>query len=970
MVRDAALGVAYAHGRGVIHRDLKPANILVDASGLVKVLDFGLAWRALEMTPAASHLDASRSAIVTIGATIVGEFQGTPAYAVPEQFDADGTGVDVRADVYALGLILEETLTGRRTFEGGVADLVSLARRKRSGSASGSPRVERAERADGIVDRDLAAIIGRASDPVRENRYVSAVALAEDLDAWLAGGAVSARREVGYRARKFVKRHRIAAGAAAALAVGLATVTGIMVRHNVRIERERERLTAALLDSTIGHATAQALAGNRFEAESRLWDRLFKVNPNGDATEKDPALLEDPDVRRLVWSLLEVRSHGMYTAVRGLGDRHLPVEVTNEAAVLAGANGMRRELTLPGLRSKGEAVPFFSQPLGQGGWWVLGEHVAFVDERVVTAVHVKSGETSRLSKHEGARFIPLSPLAFEGAGAFILEGEGEDRLFTMPHFRKLTIPGPAQPSISSFAVKPGGTHCLYLDLEGELRAFDVRDGAEVPHGYVWTADRRDRIRRFVPDTTRLSVSRDGRRLLVTFDRSLAMVPCVEDAGQEMPADLLGFTTGESVSGEFSPDGRWVVASSVGDPCVRLFDAKTFRLAGAFDAHEHYALTRRITPDSTWIFTVDSKNTVRLWPVPGKAGADWRFAVAETARCGHASWFKDGSLWLGLQNGDVWCLEEPWTGTPRCVSRADSPVRGVVPFRMISPEKSGVLVAANGPRVGVFGHEARDLTLDLSIPNAGSVANLRLSPDGKLLAASGMHTEVLRVWRTADWKLMGERRLVAHEDDGKQRSSRSRVRSLRWAPDSRTLYAAGAYGLVYRMDTWTETLGLLEEPRTLHDGMQVRSATPSPDGRSLVTIGDDRRIKVWNLPEYTLRTDRAVTASDPFVTAFHPESTVVAVGERGGTVSIVDVTEGWVLASLRCKGPVMALAFSPDGTRLFVGGNVDAAEILDLGVLARSLGASRDFWRERFRVGKESEDETNAAPASEGRRGGG
>jgi WD40 repeat protein len=107
-----------------------------------------------------------------------------------------------------------------------------------------------------------------------------------------------------------------------------------------------------------------------------------------------------------------------------------------------------------------------------------------------------------------------------------------------------------------------------------------------------------------------------------------------------------------------------------------------------------------------------------------------------------------------------------------------------------------------------------------------------------------------------------------------------------------------------------------------------------------------------------------------VTAFHPESTVVAVGERGGTVSIVDVTEGWVLASLRCKGPVMALAFSPDGTRLFVGGNVDAAEILDLGVLARSLGASRDFWRERFRVGKESEDETNAAPASEGRRGGG
>src|SRR5262249_11900365 len=112
--RQVAEALEYAHERGVIHRDLKPANIKVTTEGTVNRLDFGRAKAAED--PATANDDFSNSPTLTLGATQVGVIMGTAAYMSPEQ--ASGKSVDKRADIWSLGAVLYEMLSGKKAFEG------------------------------------------------------------------------------------------------------------------------------------------------------------------------------------------------------------------------------------------------------------------------------------------------------------------------------------------------------------------------------------------------------------------------------------------------------------------------------------------------------------------------------------------------------------------------------------------------------------------------------------------------------------------------------------------------------------------------------------------------------------------------------------------------------------------------------------------------------------------------------------
>ncbi|MEN0110641.1 MAG: serine/threonine-protein kinase, partial [Planctomycetota bacterium] len=172
LVRDAARAIDYAHERGIVHRDLKPANVLIDSEGRTHVTDFGLAKR-FDDGKAAGSL------------THTGAILGTPAYMAPEQATGGRGEVGPLTDVYSLGAILYALVTGRAPFQGPTSvDTVLMLLEQEVAP----PRL-----LNRGVDRDLEMVILRSLQKPTELRYRSAAALADDLDAFLAGEPVAAR---------------------------------------------------------------------------------------------------------------------------------------------------------------------------------------------------------------------------------------------------------------------------------------------------------------------------------------------------------------------------------------------------------------------------------------------------------------------------------------------------------------------------------------------------------------------------------------------------------------------------------------------------------------------------------------------------------------------------------------------------------------------------------------------------------
>jgi tRNA A-37 threonylcarbamoyl transferase component Bud32 len=188
LVEKVARGVHYAHSRGILHRDLKPGNILLDERGEPKVSDFGLA----------KLLDAS------VELTQSGQRMGTPAYMAPEQAAGQASRVGPPCDVWALGVILYELLTGSRPFAAGERDELT---RQILTSDPLSPRQLRPE-----LDDALQTVVLKCLEKEPDRRYATAADLADDLRRWLAGEPITARREAWPRRAWRWARRRVRAG--------------------------------------------------------------------------------------------------------------------------------------------------------------------------------------------------------------------------------------------------------------------------------------------------------------------------------------------------------------------------------------------------------------------------------------------------------------------------------------------------------------------------------------------------------------------------------------------------------------------------------------------------------------------------------------------------------------------------------------------------------------------------------------
>ena len=271
--------IAYAHQRGVIHRDLKPANILVDTEGKPRILDFGLA----SFTQDGEYADRTKS--------LGGFFVGTLPWASPEQ--ARGEDVDVRTDVYALGVILYEGLAGRRPYELPNEFSAALA-------VVCDPKATRLATVLPGIDPDLDAIAMRCLAPEPERRYQSALELQRDLQRFLAGEPIEARRDSTWYllSRRLKRSRRMIVGAAIVVILLTGSLAfSLFALRSARAAHESERQKGVRLRDALHWVVdmIEKVDPDKDGENARLVDLLVEQSPR-----IDEAFPDDPEDRILI----------------------------------------------------------------------------------------------------------------------------------------------------------------------------------------------------------------------------------------------------------------------------------------------------------------------------------------------------------------------------------------------------------------------------------------------------------------------------------------------------------------------------------------------------------------------------------------------------------------------------------------------------------------------------------------------
>jgi WD40 repeat protein/serine/threonine protein kinase len=892
--------VQHAHQKGIIHRDLKPSNVLAtlhDVVAVPKVIDFGIAKATTQRL--------TERTLFTHFAQMI----GTPLYMSPEQAEMNGLDVDTRSDVYALGVLLYELLTGTTPFESDTLKKVGLDEMRRiireeepptpsqrlsTLEAKACSTVSERRGVDGrqlgqVLRGEVDWIVMKALEKDRNRRYESASAFAADVQRYLDDEPVEAcPPSVGYRLKKFARRNKAALGMVAIVATALVIGTGVSVWQAV--EAHSARLDAdARLENEKQAVEREKQARHEAEGQKGLAQEAEQK-----ATAQQKIAVEEGDKsRRLLYaSDMNLALHAWEAAdtghARDLLERQWPQAGQDDLRGFEWRYLWRlcrdaSRQTLRGHTGAISAVAFApdGKTLATSGadnsvriWdLVSNRHVKLLGYKAVSVAFTPDGRTLAIADG-GSRSI-----CFWDVGA---------------RCQRAAIPFESG-YLQSMALSPDGKLLATGDWHGTVRVGDIaarrqRDTLTVHRGAI----------------PQVLFSPDGKTLATGgFDGKIRFWDTAERRGI---ASLEGHTA-RVLSLAFSPDGKTLASSGEGNT-VRLWDTATRQVVNTLRERSTAAVRSVVfSPDGQTLATGGEDGTVRLW----NAGTQKVVALlrGHTAPITALAYAPDGqSLVSGCDDGTV----KVWDIAPGSDPNALAGHMGPDPFVVFSPDGQTLAVA-----------NVRELTVTLwDLAARQPVAVLKghtepvfcvtFAPGGQTLASTDDGGTV-KLWDVATKTWLAD--LPTGFKGG--------IMSASFSPDGKLL-AVGHHG-GQEIVVWD--VATRRPVRQFASGHTVQF---SPDGKLLATCSGNT-VRLWDVATWEAVADFAGQTAGVLCLAFAPDGRTLAVGDSTGTLRLWDVAGNHEVASRRGHtSNVRSVTFSPDGRRLATGGGDFSVKLWDLAPL--------------------------------------